>query len=138
MTLVLDTGPVVAALDAADPQHEACVELLGRADEELVVPTLVLAEIDYVCHERLTSETWTSFLEDVLGGAYAVAPPTTHDLARCLELQSTYRDLGLGVVDASVIALVERYGEPKVATLDRRHFGTVRPVHVAVLELLPA
>jgi hypothetical protein len=59
------------------------------------------------------------------------------DLVRCRELQSTYSDLGLGVTDASVIALVERLREPKVATLDHRHFGTVRPSHVEALTLVP-
>jgi hypothetical protein len=46
--------------------------------------------------------------------------------------------LDLGVVDASVIALAERFSEPKLATLDHRHFATVRPAHVDALTLLPA
>jgi len=36
-----------------------------------------------------------------------------------------------------VIALVERLGEKKVATLDHRHFATVRPRHVEALTLRP-
>jgi hypothetical protein len=36
-----------------------------------------------------------------------------------------------------VVALAERLDEPKVATLDQRHFRTVRPTHVTALELLP-
>ena len=31
----------------------------------------------------------------------------------------------------------ERLGERKVATLDQRHFRTVRPGHVDALDLLP-
>jgi hypothetical protein len=45
--------------------------------------------------------------------------------------------LPLGGTDASVIALAERIGAEIVITLDRRHFGTVRPRHREVLELLP-
>ena len=37
----------------------------------------------------------------------------------------------------SVLACAERLGEPKRATLDRRHFGFVRPAHVKHLRLLP-
>jgi predicted nucleic acid-binding protein len=48
-----------------------------------------------------------------------------------------YPKLGLGLVDASVIALAERLGETKVATLDRRRFSVVRPRHCEHLELLP-
>jgi hypothetical protein len=35
------------------------------------------------------------------------------------------------------VALAERLSEPKVATLDQRHFRAVRPAHVDALELRP-
>jgi predicted nucleic acid-binding protein len=47
-------------------------------------------------------------------------------------------DLRLGFVDAAVVAIVERLGERKLATLDHRHFTAIRPPHVEALELLPA
>jgi predicted nucleic acid-binding protein len=49
---------------------------------------------------------------------------------------TTYRDLGLGTTDATVIALCERLELTGVATLDRRHFSVVRPRHVDALVLL--
>jgi uncharacterized protein len=137
VALVLDTGPLLAALDAADPDHEPCAALIVDAREDLVVPTLVLAELDYWCHKRLGADVWLTFLDDLLAGAYRAEHPTGPDLTRCRELQTNYAELGLGVTDASVIALVERLGEPKVATLDHRHFGVVRPAHVEALELRP-
>ncbi|MGH2948643.1 MAG: type II toxin-antitoxin system VapC family toxin [Solirubrobacteraceae bacterium] len=137
MALVLDTGPLLAALDAADPDHERCATLIVDAREDLVVPMLVLAELDYWCHKRLGPDVWLEFLDDLLAGAYRAEPPTGRDLTRCRELQATYLDLRLGVTDASILALVERLDEPKVATLDHRHFGAVRPVHVDGLELRP-
>jgi predicted nucleic acid-binding protein len=109
-----------------------------EATESLVVPGLVLAELDYWCHQRLRPAVWLAFLEDVLAGAYLTEHATEGDLRRCRELQERYGDLGLGVVDASVLALVERLGEDKLATLDRRHFGVVRAAHVEALRLLPA
>jgi uncharacterized protein len=135
--LVLDTGPLLAALDAADPDHPRCAELLEEADEDLVVPALVLAELDYWCHQRLGVGAWIAFLDDLLVGAYRPECPTPGDLTRCHELQSTYADQPLGVVDASVLALVERLGESRLGTLDHRHFATVRPKHVEALTLLP-
>lgn len=137
MALICDTGPLLAALDAADPDHQTCADLLTTATEDLVVPTLVLAELDYWCHTRLTGTAWRTFLTDVLDGVYRTEHPTIPDLARCNDLQEQYADLTLGVVDASVIALTERLHEPKVATLDHRHFATVRPAHVTALTLLP-
>jgi uncharacterized protein len=137
LALVLDTGPLLAALDAADPDHSRCAALILEAREDLIVPVLVLAELDYWCHKRLDAHVWLAFLDDLLAGAYRAEPPSRADLRRCHELQATYLDLRLGVTDASVIALVERLGEPKVASLDHRHFGTVRPAHVEALELRP-
>jgi predicted nucleic acid-binding protein len=137
MALICDTGPLLAALDAADPDHARCARLLTSADEDLVVPALVLAELDYWCARRLSSDAWLIFLDDVLAGAYRVEPPSGADLTRCRELQGRYVDLALGVVDASVVALAERFNESKVATLDQRHFRAVKPAHVDALELVP-
>jgi hypothetical protein len=137
MALILDTGPLLASLDAADPDHEACSNMLITAAEDLVVPALVLGELDYWCTRRLSIDSWLIFLADVIAGVYRIEAPSAADLERCRELQDRYRDMSLGVVDASVIALAERLEEPKVATLDERHFRVVRPRHVPALELLP-
>ena len=137
MALICDTGPLLAALDAADSDHERCARLLTEADEDLVVPLLVLAELDYWCARRLPSAAWLIFVDDLLAGVYRVEAPTGVDLARCRDLQAQYADLSLGVVDASVVALAERLAEPKIATLDQRHFRAVRPAHVDTLELRP-
>lgn len=137
MSLILDTGPLLAALDAADPDHSRCAALITEATEDLVVPLLVLAEVDYWCAERLSADAWLTFLDELLAGVYRLEAPTTTDLTRARELQGTYRDLALGVVDATVIALAERLREPRVATLDHRHFATVRPAHVPGFLLLP-
>jgi predicted nucleic acid-binding protein len=138
LALVLDTSVLLAGLDAADPDHGPCAELIDEASENLIVPVLVLAELDYWCQERLTADVWLAFLEDVLAGAYSVESPTFGDLERCHELQMTYADLRVGVVDASVLALAERLRETKLATLDHRHFATMRPRHIEALELLPS
>ncbi len=137
MPLVLDTGPLLAALDAADPDHDRCATLVTETREDLIVPILVLAELDYWCHRRLGVDAWITFMDDVLAGVYRLESSTTADLKRCRELQSRYADQALGVVDASVMALVERLDEDKLATLDHRHFAMLRPAHVPALQLLP-
>ncbi|MGH8933182.1 MAG: hypothetical protein ACRDZO_21765 [Egibacteraceae bacterium] len=58
-------------------------------------------------------------------------------MSRAAELETQYESLRLGFVDASVIALCERLGETKVATLDKRDFSVVRPRHCDSLRLLP-
>ena len=137
MALICDTGPLLAALDAADPDHARCARLLTTTDEDLVVPVLVLAELEYWCARRLSADAWLVFLDDVLAGAYRLEPPTIGDLARSREIQARYADLALGIVDSTIVALAERLGEAKIATLDQRHFRAVRPAYVEALELLP-
>ena len=70
-------------------------------------------------------------------GAYVVADLQPEDYRRVRELCDRYADADIGFVDAAVLALVERLNEPKLATLDQRHFGFLRPRHVDVLRLLP-
>jgi predicted nucleic acid-binding protein len=78
-----------------------------------------------------------ALLDDIVAGAYSVVELLPEDFARVRELCDRYAGADIGFVDAAVLAVVERLREPKLATLDRRHFGTVRPRHVDALELLP-
>lgn len=134
---MLDTGPILALLDAGDPDHRRCVELVEELGEDLVVPAAVLVEVDYWLLKLLGHDAWAVFVDDLARGAYRLAGLEIADLQRAAELERTYHDLDLGLVDASVIALCERLGEPKVATLDRRDFSVVRPRHCEALRLLP-
>jgi hypothetical protein len=137
VALVLDTGPILALLDAGDLAHAASVAMIEEVREDLVVPTSVLVEIDYWTHKLLGQESWEVFVEDVASGVYRLEQLTVDDLVRASELERQYAELDLGLVDASVIALCERLGETKVATLDRRDFSVVRPSHCDSLRLLP-
>jgi uncharacterized protein len=137
MALILDTGPVLAGLDADDPDHGRCCALIEESREDLVIPVCVLVELDYWVHKRLDPSVWTALTSDIARGAYRLAPMTVADVVRASELQARYADLDLGLVDASVIALAERTGETKLATLDRRDFSVVRPAHCEALRLLP-
>lgn len=75
---------------------------------------------------------------DIRGGVYGIEDLTPEDYDRAAQLIRRYADLRVGFVDAAVLAVVERLREPKLATLDHRHFAVMRPRHVEALELLPA
>jgi predicted nucleic acid-binding protein len=137
VTLVLDTGPVYASLDRRDANHQRCRSLFEAADEPLAIPSPVLPEVDCFVAERLGVGAMLALLADIERGAYVVEDLAADDYVRVAELMDRYSDLGLGFVDASVIAVAERLEERKVATLDRRHFGAVRPRHVDLFHLLP-
>jgi uncharacterized protein len=138
MALVLDTGPLLATLDDSDRLHGASAGLLRAAREQIVIPAPVLVEIDYWIHQRLRPEVMGLLIDDIADGVYALADLDADDYRRVRELITVYSDARVGFVDAAVMAIVERLGEPKLATLDRRHFSLMRPRHVGALELLPA
>ena len=58
-------------------------------------------------------------------------------IGRIRTLIEQYSDLPLGFVDASVVAVAERLGEDTIATLDRRDFSVVRPLHCESFTLVP-
>jgi predicted nucleic acid-binding protein len=138
VALICDTGPLYAAMDRADADHEACARLLSDSVEPLLVPAPVVVELDWLAGNRLGPEPFGAFLADLVDGAIAVVDLLRADYVRVRELLAQYAGLKLGFVDAAVVAVVERLGEPKLATLDHRHFGAIRPSHVAGIELLPA
>jgi uncharacterized protein len=101
------------------------------------VPQLVVTEVSYLIETRLGWKAEVRFLGDLSSGNFVTSPVLPGDWMRIAELVARYRDLPLGTVDASVIALAERLGLELIATLDRRHFTVVRPKHVRAFGLLP-
>ena len=135
MALIVDTGPLVALLDASDPDHLRCDALLQQAVEPRVVPVCVLVEVEYML--RPWTDAFPALMAEFDGGGLELLDLPVRWLLRAGELVERYRDLPLGLVDATVIAATEMLGEPKVATLDHRHFSGVRPAHVEALAILP-
>ena len=62
---------------------------------------------------------------------------TEADYQRIIELVERYADMGIGTVDASIVAAAERLGITTVATLNRRDLAVVRPTHVDAFDLVP-
>ena len=111
--------------------------MIEQANDRLIIPAPVLVEVDYWIHTRLHAGVLVALLEDIERGAYVVEELQPMDYRRIRELCDRYADSDIGFVDAAVLSVVERLDEPKLATLDRRHFGLLRPRHVPALHLLP-
>jgi predicted nucleic acid-binding protein len=138
VALICDTGPLYAAIDRTDSDHERCAALLRTVEEQIIVPEPVVVEMDWLVTSRLGPAAFDAFLASVERGEVAVAHLEHSDYGRVRALCKRYPDLPLGFVDAAVVALAERLGERKLASLDHRHLGIVRPRHVRAFTLLPA
>ena len=136
--LICDTSGLLAALDRADPDHQACLDVLSAHPGPFVLSPLVLAELDHLVRRRLGPDEARLLADDVANGAYVLAPLDAGDVARCVELDRGYADLGLGLADASLVVLAERSRTRSLLTLDERHLRAVRPLQGGAMELLPA
>jgi predicted nucleic acid-binding protein len=134
--LLVDTSVLLAAADNADPDHDACVAAISGTSP-LVTTPLVIAETAYLIGRQLGSAAEAAFFRAVAARELHVEVLTPADAERVAQLVETYADLGLGGTDASLIAVAERLGMTRIATLDRRHFVVVRPNHTAAFELSP-
>jgi predicted nucleic acid-binding protein len=135
VALIFDTGPLVALLDTSDPDHERCAAFAAATRERRLIPVCVLVEVEYML--RPWPRAFAGLLVDIDRGAFELLDLPKRWLLRAGDLVERYRDSSLGLVDATVIAATEMLDEPKLATLDRRHFGAVRPCHCEALRLLP-
>lgn len=134
--LLVDTSVLLAAADNADPDHTSCVRAI-EGESPLVTTVLVIAEAAYLIGRQLGASAEAMFFRAVAAGELQIETLTPTDHRRIAELIETYADLGLGGTDASLIAISERLALTAIATLDRRHFGVVRPSHTAAFELIP-
>jgi predicted nucleic acid-binding protein len=137
--IIVDTGPLAAAVLHNDEDHRACVDLFTSAHlsgEQLVVPSFVVPEACYLIQREAGPKIEVDFVRSLAAGDFTVAE---RDLAleRIGELMEKYADLPLGLADASVVAMAEELGAREIATLDRRDFSVVRPRHTSSFHLLP-
>lgn len=63
--------------------------------------------------------------------------PTYSEVAAFATPASTTAGMRLGGRNASLIAIAERLGVARVATLNHRHSGSCRPTHCDAFELVP-
>lgn len=109
---------------------------MAAGTEGRVIPSPVLVEVDHFLGDY--AGTFVALLEDIRRGAFWVENLIDADYRRIDELLHTYADLQVGFVDCAILATTERLNEPKLATLDRRHFSVMRPRHTEALRLLPS
>jgi predicted nucleic acid-binding protein len=135
--IVVDTGVLYAYFDADDPHQAEAAALLEASDEVCIVSPFVVAELDYFVLSRFGLDAEVSMLEELLDGAYELPPITRLDVAACSAVVTRYADKRIGITDASLVVLADRYRTNRIASYDRRHFTTMRGLDGRPFELLP-
>lgn len=133
--LIADTSGVIALLDRDDKHHQSAVEAIKK--HTVYVPVTILPEVDYLATKYLGERVARTFLEDINQQKFSLLPLDLVDLTKATKIMARYRDLPLGLVDASLLVLAERYTINKILTLDRRHFNLIQSDKVTYFTILP-
>jgi len=136
--MLVDTGAILALVNRGDSCHAMVVAALrGQRGRRPIVPMSVLPEVDYLITKRYGPHVAISALNALMSSEYDLEAVTSDDLPRIVVLMRQYADANIGFVDASIVAIAERLGVRRALTLDRRHFGPIRPSHCEAFDLVP-
>ena len=134
--ILLDTSGLLAALDPRQVDHAAAARVLLQPQHRILSP-FVLAELDYLIVRNAGQTEELKLLRDVASGAYELESFGAADVAAAVAVIERYADLHLGLADASIAVLAERYRCRDVLTLDQRHFRAIRDPNGQPFRLLP-
>jgi predicted nucleic acid-binding protein len=136
--IVVDTSGVLAAKDEDHPQHEDVARALTETTEDLLLSPFVFAECDYMLATTLGHKAAREFVDEVVTGAYQLVDVDAGDVAVAAGIMDRYKDLTIGMTDASLVVIAARYQTTRLLTFDHRHFRTVAPLWGATaFTLLP-
>jgi hypothetical protein len=136
--ILVDSSGLYAALVSSQAGHERVRAALEAEQGPLLLSPFVLAELDYMLARWEGRAIELALLQDVAAGSYELVPFTQADVAAALAVIERYRDLGIGLTDASLVVLAGRFGTERILTLDERHFRVLRTPSGRPFTLLPA
>jgi predicted nucleic acid-binding protein len=102
-----------------------------------VVSPFVLAELDYLLATRRGVQAELAVLGELASGAWELPHLDAVAVAEAATSIDRYQDLAVGLADASLVLLAERYRTDLVLTLDQRHFGVLRTGTGGAFTILP-
>ena len=134
--VLLDTGPLVAALDPNDQWHSRCVDAWPELIARCVTCEAVITEASHLVMRGRGRAS--APLEFVLEAGIPVVPLDRNAQRRVLLLMERYRDVPMDYADAALVAISEALRITTVFTLDRRGFRTYAPRRGASFVVHPA
>ena len=136
--IVLDTSGLLAAIDGSQRHHAKAAAIIRASAGPFLLSPFVLAELDYLLATKVSQAAAAALLDQVAGGAYRLEPMAADDVARAAQIVAQYRDLRLGLADASLVVLAERHRTVDLLTLDERHFRAITGPGGRPFRILPA
>jgi predicted nucleic acid-binding protein len=122
---LVDTGPLVAYLDRADPMHDTVAARIDSFTGQLATTGAVVTEAMYFVSD--TPEGPLAFAELLVSAnAQVVEAMQPSEVLSAAALMKKYADTPMDFADATLVALAEQLDLVEILTLDRRGFSTYR------------
>lgn len=136
--ILLDTSGLLAWLDSDQRTHTATVAAMQNVSGPYVISPFVLAEVDYLLGARVSQQAQLAVLSEVARGALELASFDATDVRAARSIMERLAGLRVGLADASIVVLANRYDADRVLTLDERHFRVLPGPGGRPFRLLPA
>lgn len=121
--IVVDAGPLVAVLNAADEHHEWAREVFGRLPPPVLTCESVLSEAQFLLQDRGGDPL--AVLDWVRRGVINLAFDAEDEIERLMSLQRSYRSQPMDFADACLVRMTELHLRSRVLTTDS-HFRNFR------------
>jgi len=121
---LIDTGAIVAIVDADESWHAACLEALATVRMPLLTTEAVLTELFHLVLARSLNldRAWRF----VRSGAVSVRSTGDSDLPALHALMKEYDDRLMDFTDATLVHLAARESLSLILTIDHDDFETYR------------
>jgi predicted nucleic acid-binding protein len=133
---LIDTGAIIAIVDASELWHHACLDALASLQLPLLTTEAILTELFHLIAARNLSvdKAWRF----VLSGAILVRPGAESDLSGLHQLMTQYKDRPMDFADATLVHLAARESLSVILTVDHDDFETYRIGGRKRFTILPA
>lgn len=117
MTLT-DAGPLIALIDADEPDHERCRRALDQLRLPLLTTWPAFTEAMYLLGRAAGWRGQQALWRLNLRGDLDIASPSDASHARAGDLMERYADRPMDLADATLVALAEERDTNRIFTLD--------------------
>ena len=135
--ILVDTSAALQLASSTGQRHGDVLRVVEALDGPFLLSPFVLAELDYMLIERHGQEKQLALLSQVVDGAYELADFGRSDVEAAASVMKRYANLRVGLADASIVVLAERYATVDVLSFDHRHFRAMSGPGGRPFRLLP-
>jgi len=113
-----DAGPLIAIIDADEPDHSACMGVLDEVELPLVTTWPAFTEAMDLLARAGGIEGQRALWKLLQSGRLVVVDLSPATVDRTAQLMEQYADTPMDLADATLVALAEERGQHRIFSLD--------------------